>query len=212
MSRQFVDPGQLLKADLGNADVDISSRDVVFDGFFKMRRLKLKHRHFEGGWSEPFQRELFCRGDAVAGILYDPKLDAIALIEQFRTGAHAMPAGPWCLEVVAGMIDKAGEAPEEVMARELMEEAGLVAQSMELISRYLSSPGGTDELIHLYAIICDLSEAGGIHGLDSEHEDIRLQVFRAEHVFAAMLEGRTNNAATLIGLQWLQLNRQRLRQ
>lgn len=208
--RTYTDKAQLLSADLGSDDVDVVANDIVFDGFFKMRRYELKHKQFDGGWTEEFQRELFCRGDAVAGVLYDPRLDAIGLIEQFRPGAHAMPTGPWCLEVVAGMIDKAGEEPEQVMARELQEEAGLMAERLEFITRYLSSPGGTDELIHLFAIICDLSEAGGIHGLDSEHEDIRLQVFKSEEVFDSLYQGRANNAATLIGLQWLQLNRPRL--
>ncbi|MCV6613565.1 MAG: NUDIX domain-containing protein [Cellvibrionaceae bacterium] len=190
----------------------IEQEQTLYDGFFKMRRLSLRHRLFDGGWSDTIGRELFCRGDAVAGILYDPWRDLIGLIEQFRVGAHRWQPGPWCLEVVAGMIDKEGEPPEAVMARELQEEAGLVAESMEPVCRYLSSPGGTDEAIHLYALYCHLDQAGGVHGLDTEHEDIRLLVFPAEEVFAAMLTGRMSNAATLIGLQWLQLNRSRIRQ
>lgn len=201
----------LQQTDFKSTDLDLKSTELVYDGFFKMQRLNLRHRLFEGGWSREFKRELFCRGDAVAGILYDPVLDRIGLIEQFRIGAHEQDHGPWCLEVVAGMMDKSGETPEEVMLRELEEEAGLEATSLRFICKYLSSPGGTDEMIHLFAISCDLSQAGGVHGLDSENEDIRLRVFEAEDVFAAMLNGRTNNAATLIGLQWLQTNRESLR-
>ncbi|GAA6150904.1 NUDIX domain-containing protein [Pseudoteredinibacter isoporae] len=192
-------------------DVDVKSQESAYKGFFQMERWALRHRLFSGEWTETFQREIFRRGNAVAGIIYDPWRDEIALIEQFRIGAHDSPCGPWCLEVVAGMMDKDGEAPEQVMARELQEEAGLDAHHMEFICRYLSSPGGTDEEVFLYALLCDLSGADqGIHGLDEEHEDIRLLVFPAHEVFAAMLNGRMNNAATLIGLQWLQLHRERL--
>lgn len=192
-------------------DLKVSSKDTAYQGFFEIQRWRLGHRLFSGGWSDDFQREMFCRGNAVAGIIYDPWRDEIALIEQFRIGAHDSPKGPWCLEVVAGMMDKEGESPEEVMSRELAEEAGLTAKKIEFICRYLSSPGGTDEEVYLYALLCNLSNAGGIHGLDEEHEDIRLLVFPAQEVFAAMLNGRMNNAATLIGLQWLQIHRDRLR-
>lgn len=201
----------LLKAEFGPEDLSLTSSETVYDGFFKMQRLELKHRLFAGGWTPAFKRELFSRGDAVAGILYDPWQDSIGLIEQFRVGAHRAKTGPWCLEVVAGMMDKPGEAPEQVMARELAEEAGLEAEKMEFICQYLSSPGGTDESIHLFALYCKLDSAGGLHGLDEEHEDIRLCVYPAQEVFAAMLTGRMSNAATLIGLQWLQLNRTRIR-
>lgn len=193
-------------------DLSVVSKESAYQGFFEIQRWQLSHRLFSGGWSGDFQREMFCRGNAVAGIIYDPWRDEIALIEQFRIGAHASPKGPWCLEVVAGMMDKDGESPDEVMRRELAEEAGLVAHKTEFICRYLSSPGGADEEVFLYALLCDLANAGGIHGLDEENEDIRLMVFSAQEVFAAMLNGRMNNAATLIGLQWLQIHRDRLRQ
>lgn len=190
-------------------DVDVISRETVFDGFFKMERITLRHRLFEGGWSKTIQREMFRRGDAAAAILYDPVTDSIGLIEQFRVGALAM-SSPWCLEVVAGMTEE-GESPDELILREIAEEANIRPLKLEFISRYLSSPGGMDELIHVYCAICDLSQAGGVHGLDDESEDIKLHVFAADSVFDVMLKGRTNNAATIIGLQWLQLNRQRLR-
>ena len=97
------------------------------------------------------------------------------------------------------------------MRRELIEEADFRPRELLPICEYLSSPGGCDERIHLYCALGDLSRAGGVFGLDTEGEDIRLRVFPASRVFDAMLQSRMNNAATLIGLQWLQLNRPRLR-
>ncbi|RZA06201.1 MAG: ADP-ribose diphosphatase, partial [Moraxellaceae bacterium] len=81
----------------------------------------------------------------------------------------------------------------------------------EYICNYLSSPGGSDEKLHLYCGLCDLGSAGGVYGLPEEGEDIRVHVFPADEVFAELLNGRFNNAAALICLQWLQLNRARLR-
>lgn len=199
----------LKSADYGLHDVEIEKQDTVFDGFFKMREYTIKHRLFSGEWSGSMTREIFGRGPAAAAVLYDPNQDAVGLVEQFRIGALSAELGPWCLEVVAGMVEE-GENPEQLIRRELVEEAGIDSAELIPISRYYSTPGGCDEVIDLYCALCDLSNKAGIYGLDSENEDIRLHVLSAETVFTDMYNGRTNNAATLIGLQWLQLNRSEL--
>ncbi|MFL0800624.1 MAG: NUDIX domain-containing protein [Agarilytica sp.] len=198
------------KAQFSMKDVEIESDEIVFDGFFKMREVSLKHRLFKGGWSAPMKREIFERGEASAAVLYDPARDLIGLVEQFRSGALESEYSPWCLEVVAGMME-AGETAESLIRRELEEEAGISQAKLVHITSYYSTPGGCSEKIHLYCALCDLGEAGGVHGLDHENEDILLQVFPAEEVFAVMLDSRMNNAATLLGLQWLQINRKSLK-
>lgn len=191
-------------------DVEVQQRETVYDGFFTMQKLTLRHRLFEGGWGPAVSRELFVRGDAVAAVLYDPAHDLIGLVEQFRIGAMEEENGPWCLEVVAGMMES-GETPEDVVRREMLEETSIEADQIEYICNYMTSPGGTNEKLHLYCALTDLSSAGGIHGLEEEGEDIKVRVLAAQPVFDAMLKGRFNNAATLICLQWLQLNHPRLR-
>lgn len=191
-------------------DVNLLSEDVAYNGFFKTMKIALKHRLFDGGWSDAISRELIHKGEASAAVLYDPERDVIGLIEQFRVGALESEFGPWCLEVVAGMLED-GESPEQLMRRELQEEAGIEAAELLHISSYYSTPGGCSEKIHLFCAICDLSGAGGVHGLEEENEDIFLHAFGAEEVFTVMLNSRMNNAATLIGLQWLQTNRNMLR-
>lgn len=192
-------------------DVEVEQSSLRFQGFFRMLEFRFRHKLFNGGWSVPIQRELLERGDAAAAIVYDAVQDKIALVEQIRVGALNSEHGPWCLEVVAGMIEK-DELPEALIRRELEEEAGICEAELIFISRYYSTPGGCSEQIHLYCALCDLSDAQGVYGLESEGEDIRLHVFDAESVFASMYQSRTNNAATLIGLQWLQLNRASLRE
>lgn len=190
-------------------DVEIIRREELYKRFFRVEKVFLRHKLFNGGWGREIGRELFIRGEAVAVVLYDPVNDLIGLVEQFRIGAMDEPNGPWCYEVVAGMLE-AGETPEEVARRELIEEANVSPYAMEYICNYLSSPGGSDEKLHLYCGLCDLSQAGGIYGLPEEGEDIKMHVLAAEDVFAELLEGAFNNAAALICLQWLQINRPRL--
>lgn len=197
------------KAQLTKGDVDIVSEEVVWNGFFKMYKLRLKHKRFNGEWTEEISRELFHRGHAAAAVVYDPKLHAIGLIEQFRIGAIDSEFSPWCLEVVAGMVEP-DESIDSLILRELEEEAGITDARLIPISTYYSTPGGCNEKIHLYCALADLKKAEGNFGLEAENEDIYFHVFPAEEVFRGMLQGRTNNAATLIGLQWLQLNYARL--
>ena len=96
--------------------------------------------------------------------------------------------------------------------REAMEEAGCRVAELIPISRYYVSPGGTSETIELYCGIVDASQVQeGIYGLEEENEDIR--VFKASfgEAVAWLESGRINSAAPIIVLQWLMLNRERLR-
>ncbi|MEY4589215.1 MAG: hypothetical protein RL497_1291 [Pseudomonadota bacterium] len=198
------------KAQFTQSDVELVSEEPIFNGFFTLNKQRYRHRRFNGGWSSEFEREMLLKRDAAAAVLYDPKNDLIGLIEQFRAGTMASEHGPWCLEVVAGMTEP-DECIEDLMQREIEEEAGITQATLIPITNYYSTPGASNEKIHLFCALVDLTTAGGVHGLEEEHEDILFSVHPAEQVFAAMLNSRMNNAATLIALLWLQLNRPNLR-
>lgn len=193
------------------SDVKVEKRETVFQGFFRMDKLWLTHPRFDGRDMPVFTRELFIRGDATCVLPYDPERDEVVLLEQFRLGAMDRDQSPWLLELVAGM-NEAGETPEDVAQREGQEEAGLTFSSLEKICNYLVSPGGTTELIHLYCGRISTESAGGLFGVEHEHEDIRAHVVAADEAIAMIADGRINNAAAIIALQWLQLNRSRLRE
>ncbi|MEZ7858872.1 MAG: ADP-ribose pyrophosphatase [Porticoccaceae bacterium] len=193
----------------GQEDYRVESKETLFQGFFRITRTVVTHRLFGGGWSAPLKRELFQRGDAVGVLLYDPNNHLIGLVEQFRIGAQRDRFGPWQYEVVAGMID-AGQTASEVALRECHEEAGLAVQELVPICDYLVSAGGTDEKMHLYCGLVDLQDRAGIFGLDTEGEDILLQVWTYDEVMQAQSEGLLNSAAVTIALLWLQLNSQKV--
>lgn len=192
------------------SDVEIISRESGFAGFYRLDILRLRHRLFDGSWGAELQRELFVRHDAVCVLPYDPWEDSVVLIEQVRVGALDKTERPWLLELVAGLIDK-DESPEEVAHREAQEEAGLELLSLAPITRYFPSPGGSDELVYLYCANVDSRGAGGVHGLAAEGEDIRVSVWSRADALAAVEDGRIDNAASIIALQWLGLHAERLR-
>jgi len=198
--------------ELNRGDVEILQEEDVFKGFFRLTRFKLRHRLFGGGWSQIFTRELFRRRDAVGVLLYDPQRDQVGLVEQFRVGVYTRAdENPWLLEIVAGVIDKDGEAPAAVAIREAREEANCDILALEPIAEYFSSPGGTDEYFFVYCGRCDLGNAGGVFGLPEEHEDIRVHVLSVDELFARLQRGDIRNGLTLIAVQWLQFHRERLR-
>lgn len=167
--------------------------------------------YLRGGWSEEITREVFERGHAGVILPYDPEADKVVLIEQIRLPAIETSQTPWLLEAVAGMIET-DETAEQVVRREADEEAGLVIGRTEKALSYLSSPGGTSERMYVYVGEVDSSHASGIHGLKSENEDIRVHVVSREQAYQWVEEGIIDNAATVIVLQWLQLNYKKLQQ
>lgn len=194
----------------GGDDVEILERETLHDGFFRMDRLRLRHRRFAGDWSAPMSRELFVRGPAVVLLPYDPVLDEVVMIEQFRVGALDFGPSPWHMEFVAGIAED-GEAPETVARREAMEEAGLAVGEIVPVHHYQVSPGGNTEAIRVYCGRVDASCAEGIHGLAAEHEDIRVHRVALADALAALAAGEVRNAAGIVALQWLALHRDELR-
>ncbi|WP_318442190.1 ADP-ribose diphosphatase [Photobacterium leiognathi] len=194
----------------GMEDVDILAKETVYQGFFKMVKYRFRHKLFAGGWSGEISREMFERGHAASLLPYDPITDEVVLIEQFRVGAMAAGCAPWQLEIVAGMIDHQDESDEDVVKREAVEEAGLTVAELEKVTRYLSSSGGCSEMLDIFVGTVDSTQAGGIHGLAEESEDIRVHVVSREQAYEWVESGKIENAASIIALQWLQLNYSRL--
>ena len=190
-------------------DVQILAKETLYQGFFKMVKYAFKHKLFAGGWSDVVEREIFERGHAIAVLPYDPVLDEFVMIEQVRIGALPTSSSPWLLEVVAGIIDE-GQTPEEVCRREAQEEAGLDIQKLHKALSYLSSPGGTTERLHIYVGLVDASDAKGVHGLAYESEDILVHRVPTSVALDWINQGKIDNAATLIALQWFALNKQQV--
>lgn len=191
-------------------DWEIIHRRLGFEGFFRLLEYRLRHRLFSGAMGPAISRELIDRGQAVAVLPYDPGRDEVVLIEQFRIGALEAPAGPWLVELIAGLMEPS-ESPEEVARREALEEAGCELGKLERIYEFFSSPGSTSERIVLYVAQVESGGVGGIHGVEEEGEDIRVHVLGTDEALGLVGQGRIDSAIPIIALQWLALNRPGLR-
>ncbi|WP_430875359.1 ADP-ribose diphosphatase [Gilliamella sp. G0441] len=187
-------------------DVFNLTKRVLYKGFFSLLEYRFQYRKFDGTKSELVSREILERGHAVVLLAYDSKRDQIVMIEQIRIAAIETQNSPWLLELIAGMMDHDNESCEDVARREAIEEAGITIGRCKPVISYLASPGGLTEKLHILVGEVDSSTAKGIHGLAEENEDIKVHVISREQAYRWVQEGVINNAASIIAIQWLQLN------
>lgn len=121
------------------ADIDVRSRELIGRGWGKLERLIFRHRRFDDTWSAEVTRDIYTIGEVAMVLPYDPALDAVLLIEQFRACGLVWGEATWLFEAVAGIID-AGETPTEVATREAREEADCKIGTPIHISTVWSSP------------------------------------------------------------------------
>src|SRR5260370_21009876 len=108
--------------------VEIKSKRLIFNDFFKIYEAILRYLRFDGKMSEPVRRLVFERGDAVAAIIFNRDTRKVLLINQFRYPTY--DKGPGCIqEIVAGILDPI-ETPEKAMRRETMEEIALTTATL----------------------------------------------------------------------------------
>ena len=191
--------------------IEIVRRERLYDGFVTLDLLEVRHELFAGGMSAPLRREVLGQRRAVAVLPWDPRTDRVVLVEQFRAGLVDEGPGAWSLEAVAGLLD-AGEASEAAAVREVREETGLEVAHLAAAGSYHSSPGVTTERVSCFVAEVTAPGGGGLHGLAAEHEDIRAHVMPRAEAVACLEDGRITVANTVVPLQWLCLNHERLRQ
>lgn len=215
MANQFDNP-LFHQPSFGFDGVKVKQKSNRYDGFFTLDCYQFSHQLYQGGYSNTVSRELLERGDAIVVLPFDPHTQEVVLIEQFRVGAFAAgerdkesgntPQSPWLIECIAGMVDK-NRAAIDVVHAEAKEEAGITLSHVQSIMNLFSSPGGLSERVEYFVALTDSTQAKGIHGLDSESEDIRVMRVPLEKACSWISEGKINNASTVIALQWLQLHK-----
>jgi ADP-ribose pyrophosphatase len=117
----------------------------------------------------------------------DPQL---LLIRQYRYAALEV-----LYEIPAGRLEP-GEAPEVCARRELQEETGCVAASMEHLHTMYTTPGFTDEKIHLFLA------TGLTHGPSQREADefISVETVPLTTALAMVRDGRIKDAKTALGV------------
>jgi ADP-ribose pyrophosphatase len=139
-----------------------------------------------------FERDIVRHPGAVSVV---PLLDdgRIVLVRQYRAAVDEH-----LLEIPAGKRDVADEPPEVTAGRELEEEVGLRAGSLELLAEFLNSPGFSDERSFVY-LATGLTE-GTLDLQGIEEQEMSVEHVSIDEIPAMIAERRLTDAKTIIGL------------
>jgi ADP-ribose pyrophosphatase len=182
-----------------------------FNGFLSINRYEIEADRHEGG-KHTVTWLLMERGHAVAILGYDPARDEVVLGNEMRPGVLAAGDYPYTDNLPAGGIPK-GETAVEAAIREMVEEQGLELKNTEVIHEgaYVSS-GGTSEKIAIVFGTVDMSKAGGVHGLETESENIKAVILKSDEFLRRVRAGEITDLKTIVAGYWLAENRDRLQQ
>ena len=186
------------------ADVSLSVPEQFAKGFFGYQRYRLTLQ------GETQTREVVRAGKVAAVLPIDVERDEIVLIHQFRLAAHLANGRGELIEIVAGRVE-AAEPPTETARRECAEEIGVAPAALVELFSYLTTPGLTDEEVTVFLAAVDAARAPErTHATEGE----RISVIRTsiDAALEALTRGAMHNGPLVIALQWLALNRGRLRE
>ena len=141
---------------------------------------------------------------AVAVVAIDDA-DRLLLVEQYR---H--PTGRRLLELPAGTLDVEGEAPQDAAARELAEEADVVAATWAPLLHLQMTPGYSTERIQVYTA-SGLTPVADADRTEREAEEAHMAQWWLpfDDAVAAVLEGRIADAKTVAAILAVQVQRSR---
>jgi ADP-ribose pyrophosphatase len=150
---------------------------------------------FVGPNGEEFTRDVVHAPGAVAVVpLVGSGADErVVLVRQFRAPLEAT-----LLELPAGLRDKDGEPTDETARRELAEEAGYAAGSLDLLTTFHNAAGMTDQVTWVYLATDLTPTASAADGVEEDYLEV-VEVPLAE-VPALIASGDVSDAKTLIGL------------
>lgn len=140
---------------------------------------------------ETMEREAVRHPGAVVVVPLDG--DDVVMVRQYRA-----PLDAEILEIPAGKRDVDGEPPEITARRELAEEIGAEAGSMEQLCSFHNSPGYSDEFSHLFLATDLVFSEPDLHGPEETHMTVERVPLAA--VTAMITRGDITDAKSIIGL------------
>ena len=163
-------------------DPEVSASDLVFDG--RVWAVRRETFTLDG---ESIVREFVDHPGAVAILALDER-DRVLLIKQYR---HPVRSRDW--ELPAGLLDLDGESPLAAAQRELAEEVDLVAEHWNLLSEFMTSPGGSNEVVRIY-LARGVSAAPEVFARTEEEAGIELRWVPLDEAIDAVLSREVQNA------------------
>ena len=187
------------------SDDDITSRVKLRDlktlaaNHYTLRKASFDFQRRDGQWQHQ-ERESYDIGDAAAVLPFDAVRNRVILIAQFRWPVFEWGYRQLLVEAIAGKLD--GDSALDCIAREAMEEAGVVLSNPRLVTHCFVSPGAVKERASLFLADYDSAAAratGGGH--EAEGEDIAVLEMSLDDALAMIPRGEIVDMKTILLLQ-----------
>ena len=169
-------------------EVTVTASELVYEG----RVWDVRSDTFVYGDDE-IVREYVDHPGAAAVVAIDDR-ERVLLIQQYR---HPIGHRDW--EIPAGLLDIAGEPPIDAARRELAEEADLDAERIEPLLSVFTTPGGNDEVVHIF-LARGLRPASATFAREAEEADIRVEWVPLDDAVEAVMSGRMRNGILVAGI------------
>ena len=153
---------------------------------------RLLRRFVTGSQGESFERTFVSTPGAVATVAVTQDGDVV-LVSQYRASFDS-----YVLEIPAGMRDIEGEDPAVTAIRELREETGFEAKSVEMLGECLSSPGVTDSSVIVY--LATGLTAGQFQPHGPEEEAMHTMLVPFAEAIEMINDGRLKDAKSAYGI------------
>ncbi len=169
-------------------EVTVTASELVYEG----RVWDVRSDTFVYGDDE-IVRQYVDHPGAAAVVAIDDQ-ERVLLIQQYR---HPIGHRDW--EIPAGLLDIAGEPPIDAARRELAEEADLDAERIEPLLSVFTTPGGNDEVVHIF-LARGLRPASATFAREAEEADIRVEWVPLADAVEAVMSGRMRNGILVAGI------------
>jgi len=158
-------------------------QELIFSG----RLVRLCLEEWTDG-EKTYSREIIYHPGAVAVLpLYG---ENVVLIKQFRQAV-----GKYLVEIPAGLIE-ACELPEETARREVEEETGFVVETLKKLAEFYSSPGMTNETLHLF--LAEVKPSSSNNTTLDEDESLEVIIVHLNEFIRLAETGQLKDSKTLM--------------
>ena len=167
-------------------ELTVASSDIVFEG--KVWNIRREAFELDG---HRITREFTDHPGAVAVLALDEH-DRVLLIKQYR---HPVRLREW--ELPAGLLDVADEPPLLAAQRELAEEVDKVAAEWDLLADFMTSPGGSNEVLRVY-LARGITDTAEVFDRIAEEAGIEVRWVPLDEVVDAVLARDVQNSILVI--------------
>lgn len=182
-----------------NFEMDIENDISVISESHTINDLNINDLSVSFKNGQVLKTSIIQRQNSVGIIGYDPIIDCLVFVSQFRAGPFINENIDHCLEVVAGYID-VNEKEIEAAKREFYEETNLKIQKIFKCFEYYPSPSITTEKMSIWLASINLEDI--IEIINNGAEQLKIVKISAKESYNLLNLGKFNNGLTIISMQW----------